>query len=141
VRGFKEAFRRRGLECPEHLVHALSLSADFGFRAASALLQDADRPTAIIAAGNRVLVGVLRAFQQRSVSIPKDMSLIACDQTDLARLYPGPITLIDRDIAEIGRTAAQVLLERLRGGRDRPAQRISFPTLLILGGSCAPVER
>jgi len=34
-----------------------------------------------------------------------------------------------------------VLLERLSGGRDRPAQRISFPTRLILGGSCAPVER
>jgi LacI family transcriptional regulator, galactose operon repressor len=141
VRGFKEAFRRRGLACPEHLVHALSLSADFGFRAASALLQEADRPTAIIAAGNRVLVGVLRAFQQHNVSIPKDMSLIACDQTDLARLYPGPITLIDRDIAEIGRTAAQVLLERLSGGSDRPAQRISFPTRLILGGSCAPIAR
>jgi LacI family transcriptional regulator len=116
------------------------LSADFGFRAASALLQAADRPTAIIAAGNRVLVGVLRAFQQHSVAVPGDMSLIACDQTDLARLYPGPITLIDRDVAEIGRTAAQVLLERLTDGRDRPAQRISFPTRLILGGSCAAVD-
>jgi len=141
VRGFREAFRRRALPCPEDLIHALSLSADFGFRAASALLQAVDRPTAVIAAGNRVLVGVLRAFQQRSVAIPGDMSLIACDQTDLARLYPGPITLIDRDVAEIGRTAAQVLLERLTDGRDRPAQRISFPTRLILGGSCAAAVR
>jgi LacI family transcriptional regulator len=141
VRGFREAFRRRGVACPDDLIHASSLSADFGFRAASALLQEAARPTAIIAAGNRVLVGVLRAFQQQNISIPKDMSLIACDQTDLARLYPGPITLIDRDIAEIGRTAAQVLLERLVERSERPAQRISFPTRLILGGSCAPVAR
>ena len=141
VRGFREAFRRRQIACPEDLIHASSLSADFGFRAASALLQEADRATAIIAAGNRVLVGVLRAIQQQNVSIPRDISLIACDQTDLARLYPGPITLIDRDIAEIGRTAAQVLLERLVERSDRPAQRISFPTRLILGGSCAPVAR
>src|SRR5262249_45998800 len=61
ARGFKEAFRRRHIACPEDLIHALSLSADFGYRAAFGLLQRADRPTAIIAAGNRVLVGVLRA--------------------------------------------------------------------------------
>ena len=88
------------------------------------MLQRSDRPTAIIAAGNRVLVGVLRAIQQQNVSVPGDISIIGCDQTDLARLYPGPITLIDRDIEEIGRMAAQLLLERLVGRSERPAQRI-----------------
>lgn len=140
VRGFAEAFRRRRVNYPQDLVRAHSLSADFGFREASALLQSAERPTAIIAAGNRILVGVLRAIQQQNVSIPRDVSIIACDQTDLARLYPGPITLIDRDIEEIGRTAAQLLLERLVEHSERPAQRIIFPTRLILGGSCGPVR-
>jgi len=113
VRGFTEAFRRRSLHCPQDLIQANSLSADFGFREASAILHHADRPTAIIAEGNRILVGVLRAIQRQDISIPGDISLVACDQTDLARLYPGPITLIDRHIEEIGRTAAQLLLERL----------------------------
>ena len=74
-----------------------------------------NRPTAIIAAGNRILVGVLRAIQQQNVAIPRDLSLIACDRSDVALLYPGPITLIDRPVEEIGRTAAQLLLERLGG--------------------------
>ena len=38
------------------------------------------------------------------------------------------------------RMAAQLLLERLVERSERPAQRISFPTRLILGGSCAPVQ-
>ncbi len=138
VRGFVEAFRRRGLDVPTDLIRSQSLSADYGFREASTLLQR-ERPTAIIAAGNRILVGVLRIIQQNKVSIPGDVSLIACDQTDLALLYPGPITLIDRNIEEIGRTAAHLLLERLGTSDERPAQRISLPTRLILGGSCAPV--
>jgi len=141
VRGFTEAFRRRRVRCPEDLIRAHSLSADFGFREASTLLRGAERPTAIIAAGNRILVGVLRAVQQQNVAVPGDLSIIGCDQTDLARLYPGPITLIDRDIEEIGRTAAQLLLERLVERSERPAQRISFPTWLILGGSCGPVSK
>jgi LacI family transcriptional regulator len=141
VRGYVEAFRRRNLACPEDLIRAHGLSADFGFREASSLLRDANRPTAIIAAGNRILVGVLRAIQQLNLAVPGDISIVGCDQTDLARLYPGPITLIDRDIEEIGRTAAQLLLERLVERSERPAQRVSFPTWLILGGSCASVSK
>ena len=141
VRGFVEAFEASGLTPPRDLIRSQSLSADFGFREASGLLQMRERPTAIIAAGNRILVGVLRAIQQQGVSIPRDLSLIACDRSDVALLYPGPITLIDRQVEEIGRTAAQLLLERLSGEADRPARRIVFPTQLILGGSCLPASR
>jgi LacI family transcriptional regulator len=140
VRGFVEAFQKSGLAVPERFIRSQSLSADFGFREATALLQMAERPTAIIAAGNRILVGVLRAIQQQGVSVPDDISLIGCDRSDIALLYPGPITLIDRPVEEIGKTAAQLLLERLGGQTERPAQRIAFPTHLILGGSCRPVS-
>lgn len=129
VRGFVEAFQKSGLAVPERFIRSQSLSADFGFREATALLQMAERPTAIIAAGNRILVGVLRAIQQQGVSVPDDISLIGCDRSDIALLYPGPITLIDRPVEEIGKTAAQLLLERLGGQTERPAQRIAFPTI------------
>ena len=66
------------------------------------------------------------------------MSLITCDRSDLALLYPGPITLIDRHVEEIGRTAAQLLLERIAEKSAEPARRVTFPTTLILGHSCAP---
>ena len=140
VRGYVEAFARRGLPVPNNLIRSQSLSAEFGFREATALMSLADRPTAIIAAGNRILVGVLRAFQQRGISVPGDVSLIGCDRSDVAMVYPGPITIIDRDVDEIGRTAAQLLLERLERVVDRPAQRIMFPTRLILGGSCVAIS-
>lgn len=137
VRGFVEAFAQRGVPCPHDLIRASSLAADFGFRETSALLQRPDPPTALVAGGNQILVGVLRAVQQQGVSIPDQLSLVTCDRTDLSMLYPGPITVISRDLAEIGRTAAQLLLDRLVGGTDRPPRRISLPTSLTLGRSCA----
>jgi LacI family transcriptional regulator len=140
VRGFVEAFEGRGMAVPKDLVRSQSLSAEFGFREATSLLNRPDRPTAIIAAGNRILVGVLRAFQQQGVSVPQDISLIGCDRSDVAMLFPGPITIIDRDVNEIGRTAAHLLLEQLKHPGERPAQRITFPTRLILGGSCVAMR-
>jgi LacI family transcriptional regulator len=138
VRGFTQAFTKRGLTCPTDLIRAQSLSADFGFRETLDLLRGPDRPTALVAGGNQLLVGVLRAIEQQGVSIPRDLSLVTCDRTDLATVYAGSITVIDRDIPEIGRTAAQLLLERINGPADWPARKILLPTRLVLGRSCAP---
>jgi LacI family transcriptional regulator len=140
-RGFVEAFAGRGISCPNDLVRARDLSAAYGLREASALLRLADPPTAIVAGGNQILVGVLRAVQQQGLAVPRELSLIACDRTDLATTYPGPLTLIDRDIDAIGRTAAELLLERIGGTSIGPARRIMFPTTLILGQSCGPPAR
>jgi LacI family transcriptional regulator len=142
IRGFVEAYARRGLAYSKDLIRAQSLSADFGFREASALLERRERPTALIAGGNQILVGVLKAVQQQGISVPDQLSLVTCDRTDLSTVYPGPLTVIDRDLAEIGRTAAQMLLDRISAPEDRPPRRISLPTTLLLGRSCtAPGER
>ena len=137
-RGFVEAFARRGLPSPDDLIRARHLSAAYGQREASTLLRTADPPTAIIAGGNQILVGVLRAIQQQDLEIGRGLSLITCDRTDLATTYPGPLTLIDRDVEAIGRTAAELLLERIAEKSAEPARRVTFPTTLILGHSCAP---
>jgi LacI family transcriptional regulator len=141
IRGFQQAFARRGIPCPPEMIRSQSLSADFGFREALDLLRLPDRPTALVAGGNQLLVGVLKATQQQGISIPGELSLVTCDRTDLASVYAGSITTIDRDIGEIGRTAAQLLLERMGGNNARPMRRIMLPTRLVLGRSCAPPLR
>ena len=67
----RDACRRWAWRSPQDLIRAQSLSADYGFRETVALLQRPDRPTALIAAGNRILVGVLRALQEHKVSVPR----------------------------------------------------------------------
>ncbi|HEY5081597.1 MAG TPA: substrate-binding domain-containing protein [Bauldia sp.] len=138
IRGFTNAFVGRGMPVPTELIRSQSLSADFGFRETVSFLRSPDRPTALVAGGNQLLVGVLRAIEQQGVSIPRDLSLVTCDRTDLASVYPGSITAIDRDIPEIGRTAAQLLLERINGPANWPARSVMLPTRLVLGKSCAP---
>lgn len=139
IRGFTEAFAARGLAVPSDLIRAHSLSAEFGYRETVDLLRLPDPPTAIVAGGNQLLPGVLTAIDQQGLQIPRDISVVTCDRTDLASVYAGSITTIDRDIAEIGRAAAQLLLERLSGPADRPARRVVLPTRLVLGKTCAPL--
>lgn len=138
VRGFLEAFQARGLAPPLHLIRDQSLEAAYGFREASGLLHGEARPTAIIAAGNQLLEGVLAAVRAAGLAIPRDISLVGFDDSAVARLALPPVTVVERDVAQMGTMAAQMLLERLRLGREHPAQKVVLPTELVLRESCAP---
>jgi LacI family transcriptional regulator len=140
VRGFEQAFGSMGLAPPRHLVRTGSLDPAFGFREASGLLFDRQAaPTAIIAAGNQLLEGVLAAIRAARLAIPGDISLVGFDDSPVARLATPAITVISRDVAQMGTIAAQMLLERLRLGPSHPWQKVVLPTEVVLRASCGPV--
>lgn len=140
--GFRSSFVRRGLPVPEDLIHLGSFSEEFGRRIVSDhLLGSQDPPTAVISGGNQVLSGVLGAVHQRGLTIPEDLSLVACDDVPLAQLHRPPITVVARDAETMGVIAAQLLLERLLTQDRTHARTQSVPTELIVRESTAPLPR
>lgn len=116
-----------------------SFSAEHGEAAARELLMVPDPPTAIIAGGNQLLIGVLRVLRERGLRITRDISLVTCDDVPLSELYEPPIATIDRDTVGLGRVAAELLLGRLVGG-DEPRTEV-LPTTFTARESCAPPAR
>ena len=137
--GFREAFRERGLAVMDTWLRQGRLDAPFGFAQAREILSAQRRPTALIAGGNQILSGVLRAMRQLQFRIPNDLSLVSCDDIDLAVLMNPPITVIARDTERIGRVAAELLLRRMSRIIKTDAIKLSIPTELIVRDSCRPV--
>lgn len=136
--GYRAAFTGRGIEPPGDLLRFESFSPAFGERMTTELLGLADPPTAIIAGGNLLLTGVLRALNTAGLRAGTDVSVISCDDVALAELHDPPITVIERDTVGMGAAAAELLLERLRDPDAQPrVERV--PTRLILRGSTKPV--
>jgi LacI family transcriptional regulator len=139
VRGFVEAFQSYGLQPPLHLIRDQSLDAAYGFREASGLLfERPSAPTAIIAAGNQLLEGALGAIRAAKLDIPRQISLIGFDDSSVARLATPSVTVISRDIDQMGTIAAQMLLDRVRLGPRHPLQKVMLPTEIVLRNSCGP---
>ena len=136
LRGFREAHAEFGLRVDESLIRAGRLDQEFGATQLGALLDLRRPPTALIAGGNQILVGVLRALQLRELTVPRDLSLISCDDTAVTQVSSPPITVVDRDLAQIGRTAAQILIDRLSGQNPSQATRAFLPTELKIRASC-----
>jgi LacI family transcriptional regulator len=100
------------------------------------LLGSRQRPTAIIAGGTAMLAGVLHAVRELGLAVPRDISVIAGADSDLARFAEPPITVIRWDHDGLGRTAGRFLINRL-SDPGHPRQRQIFPTELVVRGSCA----
>lgn len=98
------------------------------------LLTSGRAPTAIIAGGNQILVGVLRVLRDRKVAIPSDVSLVTCDEVPLAEFLSPPLATIRRDPREMGAAAAGLLLRRLGGAAP---QLSTLPTKFAAADSCA----
>ena len=138
IDGFTDAHTAAGEAVDPALIRSRNLSASYAFQETFALLSAPNPPTAIISGGNQILLGVMRAVRQLGIDVPKQLSIVSCDNTELAELGSPPITVIWRDLALIGRTAADLLLQRLDAGEDWQPRRIMLPTELLVRDSCAP---
>ena len=140
VDGYVYAHKMAGIEVDMNLVRCGRLDADYGLQETISLLKHSDRPTALIAGGNQLLPGVLRALRRMDLSIPDDISLISCDDTQLSELSTPSITVIDRDISKMGITAANFLLSRLAEEKGNEQRHAVLDTSLVLRDSCAPIN-
>lgn len=116
-----QALGEAGIAADESLMRLSSFDSDYGARQTQWLLSMPQRPSAIIAAGMRLLDGVLDAIRLRGLTIPDDLSLIASNDNALARLYSPPISVIRYDPYLLGREAALMLLELIRSSSDSAA--------------------
>src|SRR5947209_2611832 len=123
----------------QRLIKLGPLTADFGYCAMRELMAERNRPTAVLISGTQVLVGVLTALQEMGVQVPRDLSLISYDDSAAARFHNPPISVLARDAALIGKTAAQLLLERIDQSRAE-LRTVSIPTEYVPRGSVAQVS-
>jgi LacI family transcriptional regulator len=115
VAGVREALEARGLSLVPELVLETSFSFTSGRQALAKLLGTGKRFTAV-ACGNDILaIGVLMEAAARGIRVPGELSVAGFDDIDLAAEFTPSLTTVHLPVAAIGRTAAQRMLERLRG--------------------------
>ena len=137
--GYRAAHAARDVAVDEALVRCESLTTAFAFKETQRLLTAPEPPTAVIAGGNMMLAGVLRALGVLECRVPADVSVVSSGDTELAELAAPPVTVIRWDLVEFGREAAKLMLHRLRN-RDAAPRRIVVPCSLVVRGSCAPLR-
>jgi LacI family transcriptional regulator len=137
--GFRQAMRENGIAVRPEWVLLGDYSRQFGNDAMHRLLDEPQRPTAVLACSDYIAIGVLQAAHQRGLSVPGDMSLVGFDDMPFAELVDPPLTTVRQPIAEMGRIAFERLLAVLNGSEAPPLTRL--PVELIVRRSVAPLQQ
>ena len=133
--GYRKALDRAGIPFEPALVIDGEFDFDSGVRAAAALLDLPAPPTAIFASNDDMAAGVLAEAHSRGIDVPAQLSVAGFDDTTLARTLWPPLTTIHQPMAELARTAAEILFS----GGEISHRRL--PHQLVERASVAPPFR
>ena len=100
-----------------------------GVEIAEEILSQDPRPTAVFAVTDHEALFIYEAAEKLGLKIPEDLSVVGFADLDFsAKLHP-PLTTVRQRPKEIGRRAAQLILDRLDGDLEG-----SPPTTIRVGG-------
>ncbi|WP_051147251.1 LacI family DNA-binding transcriptional regulator [Glaciibacter superstes] len=89
-------------------------TADFGYHAGRELLRVRDF-TAIFSSNDQMALGLMHAFRDAGLDIPRDVSIVGFDDIPEAAHFWPPLTTVRQDFAEVGKRAIALLLGDLAG--------------------------
>ena len=140
IEGFISAMKQSNLPAKKKFIRAGISTVDEAFRETAALLTAEYPPTALIVAGRALLTGAIRAIHNLGLKIGPDLSLISDSDSDFAALTTPAITAVRWDLQQWGRSAAQMLLDRLKGGSHAETRRVILHAELVLRDSCMALK-
>ena len=98
------------------------------------------RPTAIFAASDAIAIGLLQAAYQSGITVPDQVSIVGFDNLDITPFTIPPLTTISQLGTEMGRTAANILLDMIK--QDLEASEVDDvvlkPTLIVRQSTSTP---
>jgi DNA-binding LacI/PurR family transcriptional regulator len=126
--GYLHAMKQFGLE--PLLVH--SDMTERGGRAVmeNFLANGTALPTAIFTHNDLTAIGVMEALHSHGMAVPEDVAIVGCDNIEVAASPLIGLTSIDQHARELGRAAAEAMLDRIANPGGPAITRKLQPALL-----------
>src|SRR6202158_5072578 len=127
--GFHDALKASGLAFEQELVVEGDYRIDSGFRAGHALLSH--RPDGIYVANHLMTIGLLQAAEEMGLSCPDDFGLVSFDDYPWLGVFRPKLTTVELPKHQLGSEAAELLIERISGSRQKAVVRKLQPDVRI----------
>jgi DNA-binding LacI/PurR family transcriptional regulator len=125
---------------PEYTVQLeLKVSTpELGYEPANELLLRGLDFTAIVCYNDISAIGAIRACMNHGVQVPADVSIVGFDDIQSAAFHNPSLTTIRQPLKQMGKVAARILLQRIRGQATFPDVVPIHPELVIRESTCPP---
>lgn len=118
VRGFHESLTAAGISPDMTLELSANSRIETAYEAVQRLLHLPNRPTAIFAANNLMMLGAIQAVMDMGFRCPEDVSLAGIDDFPWSSTIRPQLTTVAQPIDELGKIAVERLLEQIESRND-----------------------
>jgi LacI family transcriptional regulator, fructose operon transcriptional repressor len=136
--GYMNALKKAGYKAPKELIKFIAPREEAGYHATLKLLQLVNPPDAIFTSNSLLAAGVLLALQEKKLSVPDQIALTTFDDTSWTKLVTPAITVVDQPAYEIGQTATELLMQRIKDPTRSTREIILKGNLIIRQSSGLP---
>lgn len=133
LRGYRETCEKRGGALDDYLIHA-----GFDSYASAKLLIDHPDITAAVFVNELLASQVLPHVLEAGRCVPDDLSVIAFDDTEIARNFDPPLTTVSFPFFQEGFWAVRLIMEQVRQPTVLSAQIILGASLIKRSSCCVP---
>lgn len=126
-RSWRETLESHGIEAPRVLRGDWSPRSGYDV---GRVLATEREVTAVFVANDQMALGMLRAFAEAGIAVPRDVHVVGFDDVPEAAYFSPPLTTVRQDFTEVGRQAFELLMARLRD-EERPPRQLITPELIV----------
>ncbi len=125
-KGFEDAHRKHKLPTGKSITGGFSMEE--GAQAAQGLIEGGDLPDAIFTSSDPSAIGVMKVLKANGIEIPKDVAVMGFSESMLAEHVSPPLTTVKQPTMDVGRTAAELLLQQIN------TKGLFVPQTIVLNG-------
>ncbi|MBM4338756.1 MAG: LacI family transcriptional regulator [Deltaproteobacteria bacterium] len=138
LEGYKKALADHQIPIEEHWIKLGDFKKESGYSLTKKLFQEKHLFTALFVVNNQMTIGALNALTELGVRIPEDLSLISFDDMEWYSLINPSLTTIEQSPYLLGKTAGEMLLQKINHKR-RNSKKVVIPSRLIIRNSTAGI--
>lgn len=117
---YSDAMHEHGLES---FVRIGSFTYEAGYQLMDSILAET-KPSAVFAANDLIALGAMNAIHNRGLNVPGDIAVVGCDDILFAQMSNPTLSTISVPAYQIGVTAVELLVERMRGVTTSEARNV-----------------
>lgn len=134
--GYEEALKNAGIPVEASLVVHGNYTIAGGGRAVKQLVEQNPEMTAMVISNYEMTVGAMIGCNEMGIQIPAELSVIGFDNLEFAKASNPKLSIVAQPTKEIGRRAAELILERMENSSKDTLQRaVKLKTSFVEGES------
>lgn len=132
--GYKRALKNKGIKIKSQFILSGNFTVDSGYLSVKKYLDNYGLDfSAIFATNDQMAIGAIKALNDKGISVPEEVSIVGFDDSYISPYIIPPLTTIKQRREEMGKVAAELLLDRIISGhkKGRTPRQVIIPVELI----------